>query len=71
MNPKPRPHHRQYLSVLRRLSPAQRLQKAFELSAFSKALFVEGIKKRFAHLSDDQLQTLLRERLSKCHNRNY
>jgi hypothetical protein len=71
MNPKPRPNHRHYLRVLRRLSPAQRLQKAFELSAFSKALFMEGMKKRFAHLPDAELQSLLRERLSKCHNRNY
>ncbi len=57
---KPRPNHRQYLEVLRRMTPAQRLNKAFELSEFSKRLFKQGLRKQFPDLSE-----------AKCHNRNY
>ena len=32
MDPKPRPNHRLYLEALRRLTPEQRLLKAFELT---------------------------------------
>jgi hypothetical protein len=71
VNPKPRPNHRQYVDVLRRLSPAQRLQKAFELSSFTKALFIEGLKRRFPDLSDIERHRLMLRRLSKCHNQNY
>ena len=70
VNPKPRPNHRQYLAVLRAMTPAQRLAKAFELSAFSKELFLQGLRKRFPHLPDDELRRLALKRLAKCHNRN-
>ena len=53
MNAKRRPNHRRYLGVLRSMTPAERLAKAFELSAFSKQLFFEGLRKRFPHLADD------------------
>lgn len=71
MNPKPRPNHRRYLEVLRRLTPEQRLLKAFALSAFSKALFCEGLRQRFPNLSPQEFHRLLLARLAKCHNRNY
>jgi hypothetical protein len=71
MDPKPRPNHRRYLEVLRHLSPEQRLRKALELSDFSKALFKEGLRKRFPNLTETEFQHLFLERLSKCHNRNY
>lgn len=71
MDPKPRPNHRLYLEILRRLTPEQRLLKAFELSAFSKALFKEGLRRRFAAASPEELHQLLLARLAKCHNRNY
>lgn len=32
MDPKPRPNHRRYIEILRRMTPEQRLAKAFELS---------------------------------------
>jgi len=53
------------------MTSEQRLRKAFELSEFSKALFIEGLKRRFLDLPDARLKELLRERLDKCHNRNY
>lgn len=71
MDPKPRPNHKLYLESLRRMSPAQRLAKAFELSEFSKQLFISGLRKRFPNLSPDEFHRLLLDRLAKCHNRNY
>jgi hypothetical protein len=71
MNPKPRPNHRIHIETLRRMSPAQRLAKAFELSEFSRQLFVDGLRRRFPDLPPDKFQQLLVDRLKKCHNRNY
>ena len=71
MDPKPRPNHQLYLQVLRSMTPEQRLLKAFELSAFTKALFREGLRKRFPHLSEEEFHKLYLERLELCHNRNY
>ncbi|GAK51259.1 hypothetical protein U14_02502 [Candidatus Moduliflexus flocculans] len=68
---KPRPNHREYIRILRRLTPQQRLTKAFELSEFTKQLFIHGLRKRFPNLSEEEFRKLLLERLDKCHNRNY
>lgn len=68
---KPDKAHRVYLQALRRLRPEQRLQKAFELSAFTRELFAHGLRRRHPELSDEAFARLLRERLDKCHNRNY
>ena len=50
MSPKPRPNHARYLQTLRAMTPDQRLAKAFELSAFSKQLFLDGLRRRFPDL---------------------
>jgi hypothetical protein len=71
MDPKPRPNHRRYIAALQKMSPGQRLAKAFELSAFVKSLFREGLRKRFPELSNEEFHKLYLERLAKCHNRNY
>jgi hypothetical protein len=71
MNPKPRPNHRLYLQVLRRMTPAERLAKAFELSDFSKRLFLDGLRRRFPDLGEEEFRRLALDRLAKCHNRNY
>ncbi|MEK7450259.1 MAG: hypothetical protein AAB019_12355 [Planctomycetota bacterium] len=71
MNIKERPNHKIYLQVLRRMTPAQRLLKAFELSEFAKQLFTYGLHRRFPDLSDKEFKKILLERLDKCHNRNY
>lgn len=71
MDPKPRPNHKLYIEVLRRMTPEQRLLKAFELSAFCKALFREGLRKRFPDASEEEFHQIYLERLAKCHNRNY
>src|SRR5437868_4783251 len=71
MNPKPRPNDRIYLEVLAKMTPEQRLLKAFELSDFTRALFEEGLRKRFPDATEDELRRILLERLAKCHNNNY
>jgi hypothetical protein len=71
MDPKPRPNHDRHIRVLRAMSPDQRLLKAFDLSAFSKALFVDGLRRRFPDLPDEEFHRLMLGRLDKCHNRNY
>lgn len=66
-----RPNHKLYIQVLRGMSPEQRLRKAFELSDFTKQLFMHGLRKRFPDLPDEAFKALLLKRLDKCHNRNY
>jgi hypothetical protein len=71
MNPKKNPNHKIYIETLRKMTPEQRLNKAFELSEFSKKLFRHGLRKRFPDLSEEDFQKLDLKRLDKCHNRNY
>ena len=70
-DPKPRPNEAAYLNVLRRMTPQQRLAKAFELSELSRKLFRQGLSERFPDLSADDFHKLYLERLARCHNRNY
>jgi hypothetical protein len=71
MDPKPRPNHQRYLQILRAMTPEQRLLKAFELSEFVKALFKEGLRKRFPDATPAEFHEIFLARLAKCHNRNY
>ena len=71
MDPKPRPNHRLYMETLRRMTPEQRLLKAFELSEFGRQLFISGLRRRFPDAPPDEFKALLLKRLAKCHNRNY
>jgi hypothetical protein len=68
---KPRPNHARYLEVLSRMTPEQKLRKVFELSAFTKALFRQGLREAFPHLSEEEFHKLYLERLELCHNRNW
>lgn len=68
---KKRPNHHLYIQILRKMSPESRLQKAFELSEFTKNLFITGLRERYPDLPEHQFRQILLERLSKCHNRNY
>ncbi len=71
MNMKPRPNHGIYIRALRAMTPEKRMLKAFELSDFSKRLFIDGLRKNFSHLPEKEFHKLYLERLEKCHNRNY
>ena len=53
------------------MTPEQRLLKAFELSEFSKQLFLHGLRKRFPEKSEPEIMKMYRDRLNRCHNRNY
>ena len=55
MNIKKHLNHKIYIKILRNMSPQKRLLKAFELSDFSKKLFIHGLKNRFPDLSDEEL----------------
>jgi hypothetical protein len=71
MNIKERPNHALYIRTLRRMSSEMRLAKAFELTEFSRRLFLQGLRRRFPDLADDELNKVYLERLLACHNRNY
>ena len=71
MNIKERPNHRLYIETLRNMTPEARLMKAFELTEFSRKLFLQGLKRRFPDLPEDEIKKLYLKRLAKCHNRNY
>ena len=71
MQIKPRPNHKRYLKVLRRMTPEQRLRKAFELTETARYLFRTGLRQRFPDLTPEEFHQLYLERLAKCHNRNY
>ncbi len=71
MDPKPRPNHARYIQVLRSMTPAQRLAKAFELSEFTKRLFMHGLRKRHPEASEDELHKIMLEHLARWHNQNY
>jgi hypothetical protein len=64
MNPKKNPNHKIYIDVLRNMTPEQRLNKAFELSEFSKEIFRHGLRKRFPDLSEEDFQKLYLKKLS-------
>ena len=69
MDPKPRPNHQLYLEALRRLTPEQRLLKAFELTELSRELLRAGLRQRFPEASEAELQRIYLERLERCHSR--
>jgi len=71
MNPKKRPNHRLYIETLRKMTPEKRLLKAFELSSFSNQLFVHGLRKKLGDISALEFAQILKDRLDKCHNRNF
>jgi hypothetical protein len=69
MDPKPRPNHDIYMQALRRMTPEQRLLKAFELTEMSHELLRAGIRRRFPEASEEDVQHIYLKRLEKCHNR--
>lgn len=64
-------NHAVYIRVLRGMSPEDRLRKAFELSDFTRSLFVHGLKKLHSDLSEHEFHRLVLRRMEICHNRNY
>jgi len=71
MNFKESHNHKMYIEILSKMTPEQRLNKCFELTELAKNLFLNGLKKRFPHLSEEEIRKIYLKRISKCHNTNY
>ena len=71
MELKPHANLSLYLQALRRMTPAQRLAKAMELSDLGKRLFLHGLRKRFPDADEKQIHEHYLNRIIRCHNRNY
>jgi hypothetical protein len=66
---KPHPNHREYIRILRRLTPEQRLLKAMELTDLGRRLLLDGLRRRHPDLDAARLRTLYLERIARCHNK--
>ena len=71
MDIKPRPNHALYIETLRKMTPEQRVNVAFDLSEFSRNLFQQGLKQQFPDLSEEEFHRLYLKRIALCYNRNY
>lgn len=60
-----------YLQSLDRMTPSQRVEKAWELSNLAKTAAKEAIRTVFPEKSETEVHTLFLERLRRCHNRSY
>jgi hypothetical protein len=69
--PKSRVNRQEYLRVLARMTPSQRLLKAFELSALSRQLLKEGLRRRFPQKNEAEIHKIYLERIRRCQNRHY
>ena len=69
MDIKPRPNHALYIESLRRMSPAQRLAKTFELTEFSRELLHNGFRKHHPGFTEEDLRAVLAQRLTRRHMR--
>jgi hypothetical protein len=63
--------HREYLLSLSRLTPEQRLNKSFELSALAKSQLKDALRRRFPEKSEKELHALFLQRLDRCRSLNY
>jgi hypothetical protein len=64
MDPKPRPNLQRETEILRRMTPAQRLEKALELGELAREIHLAGMRARHPGLSDDKVRRLaVEERL--------
>jgi hypothetical protein len=63
MNPKPQPNHREYIESLRAMTPEQRLNKAFELSALAQQAALGELESEFPDLTKAELIRIYLDRL--------
>ena len=50
--------HKEYIKIMRKMSPEDRLRKCFELNELTKGLFLAGLKNRFPDLSDKEIKNI-------------
>ncbi len=63
MNPKPQPNHREYILALRRMTPEQRLNQAFELSEIEKQAELRELSRQFPDLDKKSVTWIYLQRL--------
>ncbi len=71
MNETDRQTHREYIKIVKKMTPQARLQKAFELSDLTKSLFITGLRIRYPDYSEEDIKNLYIEKIYKCHNSDY
>lgn len=67
---KSRPNRRIYIETLRRMTPEQRLAKAFELSEMTHEALRAAIISRYPEATPAEVQALFVERLERCRSRS-
>jgi len=67
---KTQPNRSIYVEALRRMTPEQRLAKAFELSDMTHEALWAGLVARHPEATSEELQALYVERLERCRRRN-
>jgi hypothetical protein len=65
------PDHKEYIKMMRKMYPEDRLRKSFEMTELSRKLFLAGLKNRFPNLSDKEIKKIYLKRIDKCHNSNW
>jgi hypothetical protein len=65
------PDHIEYIRLMRKIPPEDKLKKSFELTELTKNLFLAGLKKRFPELPESDIKKIYLKRISRCHNLNY
>jgi DNA-binding PadR family transcriptional regulator len=63
MDAKQRLSHRQYIEILRRMTPEQRLRRAFRLSDCGKREFLRKLRDEHPGASEEEFRRVLRDRL--------
>ena len=62
---------KEYIKIIRKMSPENRLRKCFELNELTKKLFLTGLKSRFPNCSEEEIKEIYLKRIDKCRNLNY
>ncbi len=63
--------HREYIKILKKMTPQQRLLRAMELSDLTKSLFITGLKLRYPDYTEDEIKNIYIEKISRCRNSGY
>jgi hypothetical protein len=66
---KVQPNRRIYIDTLRRMTPEQRLAKAFELSDMTREALRAGLSQRYPDATPQELTAMVIERLERCRSR--
>lgn len=63
---KTQPNRAQYVRVLQRMTPEQRLLKAVELSEMTREALRAGLRRRYPGAGEPELHARYLERLERC-----